>query len=53
MDIVKCPKCKKPVTINIANSVTEDGEVYMCPHCKFEFRYVKENIYTNKTNEVR
>lgn len=40
MDIVKCPRCNKDVEINIANSMTEDAEVYRCPHCKFVFRYV-------------
>ena len=41
MVVIKCPKCGKDVTINIGNSVTEDGEAYMCPHCKYVFRYTE------------
>lgn len=42
MEKVKCPKCGKEVEIDISKSVSDDGEVYMCPHCKYKFRYVKE-----------
>lgn len=37
---IKCPKCGKEVEINIAKAVDELGEVFKCPHCKYEFRYV-------------
>ena len=40
-DIIKCPKCHENVEINIAHSVTEDGEVFKCPHCGWYFRYVE------------
>jgi len=42
MDIIKCPKCEEEVEINIANSISEDGEVFKCPHCGWEFRYVEK-----------
>ena len=42
MDIVKCPKCQEDVEINIANSLTDDGEVFRCPKCGYKFRYVKQ-----------
>jgi DNA-directed RNA polymerase subunit RPC12/RpoP len=41
-DIIKCPKCHKEVEINIGNSISEDGEVFMCPNCQYKFRYVSE-----------
>ena len=40
-DIIKCPKCNKNVEIDIAHSVSDDGEVFRCPHCGFQFRYVE------------
>lgn len=40
-DIIKCPKCHKNVEIDIANSVSDDGEVFRCPHCGYQFRYVE------------
>ena len=42
MDIIKCPKCEEEVEINIANSISDDGEVFKCPHCGWEFRYVEK-----------
>lgn len=42
MITIKCPKCKKEVEIDIAHSVSEDGEVFMCPYCKWKFRYVQK-----------
>lgn len=39
-DIIKCPKCYEDVEIDIAHSVSEDGEVFRCPHCGWYFRYV-------------
>lgn len=40
MDVIKCPKCGEYIEINIKNSITEDGEVYQCPNCKWPIRYV-------------
>ena len=42
MKVIKCPKCKSEVEINIAKCVDELGEVHKCPNCGFEFRYVNE-----------
>jgi uncharacterized protein YbaR (Trm112 family) len=42
MTIIKCPNCKKEVKINIANSISEDGEVFLCPHCNKPFRFVEK-----------
>ena len=42
MDVIKCPKCQEDVTINISESISEDGEVFICPKCGYKFRYVKE-----------
>ena len=41
-DIIKCPKCHKNVTIDISESISDDGEVFRCTHCGWNFRYVKE-----------
>lgn len=37
---VNCPRCNYPVEINIAKAVDELGEEFLCPRCKFIFRYV-------------
>lgn len=37
--IINCPKCGKPVDIDISNSISEDGEVFRCPYCGYDFRY--------------
>lgn len=42
MDKVKCPKCNELVEIDISKSISDDGEVFMCPHCKYVFRYVEK-----------
>ena len=39
MNIVKCPKCKSDVEIDIVNAVDESAEVFRCPKCKYKFRY--------------
>ena len=39
MNIINCPKCKKELQIDIANSISDDGEVFKCPNCRYEFRY--------------
>ena len=40
MNKIKCPKCKEEFTINIAHSISDDGEVFLCPHCNWKIRYV-------------
>ena len=40
--IVKCPKCKHDVEINIAKSYDEHGELYRCHICGFIFRYTEK-----------
>lgn len=42
MKIIKCPKCGKDVEINICNAVTEDAEVFRCPYCLYDFRFVEK-----------
>ena len=42
MKIINCPKCGKEVKIDIANSISDDGEVFQCPYCKYQFRYVEK-----------
>jgi len=37
--IVKCPKCKEDVPLDLRDAIDENGEVYCCPHCKWKFRY--------------
>ena len=40
--IIKCPKCQEDITLDIANSVSDDGEVFMCPHCGWKLRYTEK-----------
>ena len=42
MKIIQCPKCKSDVTINVAQSISEDGEVFICPSCHYKFRFVEK-----------
>ena len=39
MNIINCPKCKKEISIDISKSISDDGEVFVCPECKYKFRY--------------
>jgi len=39
---IKCPKCHIDVEINIANSIDENGEVFICPNCGQKFRYTEK-----------
>ena len=41
MEKIKCPKCKKETTINIAKAIDENGEEFICENCGYIFRYVK------------
>lgn len=36
---IKCPKCSEEVDITISKAVDEFGEEFMCPKCKYQFRY--------------
>lgn len=38
---IKCPKCHQDTEINLVDSITDDGEVFVCNHCKWPFRYSK------------
>ena len=40
MKKVKCVKCGNEVVIDIARARDEEGEVFVCPKCGFEFRFV-------------
>jgi uncharacterized protein YbaR (Trm112 family) len=37
--IVKCPKCHRDTEIDIAKAIDENGEVFLCDHCKYPFRH--------------
>jgi len=37
--VVKCPKCQCDTELNIANAIDENGEVFLCEHCGYPFRY--------------
>lgn len=39
MKTIKCPKCNCDVEINIAKAIDENGEVFVCEHCNYPFRY--------------
>ena len=39
MTIVKCPKCRTDVEINISKAVDEHAEVFECPNCGYHFRF--------------
>lgn len=39
MITVPCPNCSHNVEINIAKAVDEFGEEFICPNCKYRFRY--------------
>ena len=41
MDVIICPKCNNTFSINLINSLDEDGETYLCPHCKYIIRYAR------------
>ena len=40
MDIIKCSECHENVEINIECSIMDDGEIFECPHCRFQFLYI-------------
>ena len=36
---INCPKCGKETEFFLHEAIDEDGEVFMCKHCKNFFRY--------------
>ena len=40
MTMIKCPKCHEHTHLNIGKTIDELGEVYVCDHCHWPFRYV-------------
>ena len=42
MTNVKCPNCGTIVKIDICKCVDEEGEVHICPKCKYYFRWVEK-----------
>ena len=41
MKHVKCVRCGNDVVIDIAHAIDEDGEVFRCKNCGFQFRYAR------------
>lgn len=39
--MIKCLECNTYITIDIANAMDEEGEVFKCPQCGFVFRYTE------------
>lgn len=40
--IVQCPKCKADVKIDISDAIDENGEIYICPKCGYQFRFTNK-----------
>lgn len=40
--IVRCPKCGREVKIDISHAVDTEAEVFMCPECKYRFRFTEK-----------
>lgn len=38
---IKCPNCGKEIELFIHEAIDEDGEVFLCKHCKKPFRYTE------------
>lgn len=38
---IKCPNCGKETEFFIHEAIDEDGEVFLCKHCKKSFRYAE------------
>jgi predicted RNA-binding Zn-ribbon protein involved in translation (DUF1610 family) len=36
---VRCPKCNTDVVIDISKAIDENGEVFKCHNCGWDFRY--------------
>ena len=41
---INCPKCGKETEFFTRDAISEDGEVFMCKHCKWPFRFVFDHI---------
>lgn len=39
---IKCPKCGKETSFKLNEAIDEEGEVFICNHCKWPFRYTKK-----------
>ena len=39
---INCPKCESEVNLDISKAIDEEGEVFICPHCRWPFRYAKK-----------
>ena len=39
---VKCVRCGNNVKIDISKATDENGEVFLCPHCGFQFRFTEK-----------
>lgn len=39
---INCPKCNKIINFTISDSISEDGEVFVCPYCGWKFRYTEK-----------
>lgn len=42
MKIINCPKCNEEVELDISRAIDEEGEVFVCHHCGWSFRYAKK-----------
>ena len=42
MTKVNCPKCNGEVELDVRKTVDENGEVFVCPHCGYPFRYAEK-----------
>ena len=39
---VKCIRCGNNVKIDISKAIDENGEIFLCTHCDFHFRYTEK-----------
>lgn len=39
---LKCPKCGKETEYFINDAIDEEGEVFMCKYCHYQFRYTEK-----------
>ena len=40
--VINCPKCHQETSFFLSDAVDEDGEVFKCEHCGYEFRYTEK-----------
>ena len=36
---IKCPKCGKQTSVELKDSISEDGEIFRCTYCHWPFMY--------------